>query len=63
MGPPNEVTSASVCHSGRWLSTTLRYERFCLMYTMGAIAIRHFEERVELSADTQTVCSRLPHPS
>lgn len=62
VGPPHEVASTSVWHGGRWLSTTLRYEHFSLTYTMGAIAIRHFEERVELYSDTHTVRLTFPSP-
>ncbi|HKA48533.1 MAG TPA: Gfo/Idh/MocA family oxidoreductase [Candidatus Dormibacteraeota bacterium] len=62
VGAPYEVTSTSVWHGGRWLITTLRYEDFSLTYTMGAMATRHFEERVELYADTQTVRLVFPSP-
>jgi len=62
VGPPHEVTSTSVWHGGRWLVTTMRYQHFSLTYTMGAIATRHFEERVELYADTQTVRLSFPTP-
>ncbi|HKA09344.1 MAG TPA: Gfo/Idh/MocA family oxidoreductase [Candidatus Dormibacteraeota bacterium] len=62
VGPPHEVSSTSVWHGGRWLSTTLRYEHFSLTYTMGTIATRHFEERVELYADTHTVRLTFPSP-
>ena len=62
VGPPHEVTSTSVWHGGHWLITTLRYAHFSLTYTMGAIATRHFDERVELYADTQTVQLTFPSP-
>jgi predicted dehydrogenase len=62
VGAPREVISTSIWHGGRWLITTLRYEQFSLTYTMGVTATRHFEERVELYADTQTVRLSFPSP-
>jgi len=62
LGSPCEVTSTSVWGGGRWLTTTLHYQTFSLTYTMGGLSIRHFEERVELYGDAQTVRLSFPSP-
>jgi predicted dehydrogenase len=62
LGSPLEVSSAQISHDGRWVTATLRYPSGSIIYTLGRVTTRTFDERFELYADEATLELSFPSP-
>jgi predicted dehydrogenase len=62
LGPPREVTAASIRQGGRWVHANLLYDGFEISYVLGRVAARIFDERFELYAEDETIDLSFPSP-